>query len=116
MQQEQKKSLQKEIIQEHDEKTVRKKINMRRKGNPNFDNELQRAKFLVGEYFSAFDENDMYESDIKKQVMLSDYPELYVDIIKFEKWYKKNQELYFDMKEKINNPVERLIRIKKLFM
>jgi hypothetical protein len=99
-----------------DEKIFKKKYNEEKKKNPNFDFDLQRAKNILSQYFIAFDSNDNINQDLQKQSMLSDFPEMYVDVIKFEKWEKLNEDIYLQTKQKYENPVERLVYIKNKFI
>jgi hypothetical protein len=115
MNQEQKQNMRKEIKNEIEEKTIRKKIREKKKDNPNFEHELQRARYLLSAYFNAFDAQQGEIAEQKKQLIFSDFPEMYVDVIKFEQWYKKNIESYTMLKQQFENPVERLITIKKKY-
>ena len=113
MDQEQKQIIRKEVKNEIEEKTIRKTIQEKKKENPNFEHELQRAKYLLSDYFNAFDAEQVEIANQKKQLIFSDFPEMYVDVIKFEQWYKKNMDSYHIFKQQFENPVERLINIKK---
>ena len=115
MNQEQKQIIKKEVKDEFEDKKIRKKLSERKKNNPNFEHELQRAKFLLTEYFQDFDQNQSSEIEQKKQIIFSDFPEMYVDVIKFEQWVKINSETYDNLKHQFENPVERLITIKKRY-
>lgn len=95
---------------------MRKKIQEKKKEKPHFQQELQRARLMLASYFNAIDKHDLNEIDQKKQVILTDFPEMYVDVIRFESWYKNNRELYDSMKNRFENPVERLIEIKKKYL
>ena len=105
-------SIQKEIKESVKQQTMKITINEKQKQNPQFKQELQRARLLLTQYFDAFDEDDFSKTDQKKQLILSDFPEMYVDIIRFEQWYKTNANHYQSFQERIENPVERLIAIK----
>jgi hypothetical protein len=107
--------IKKEVEHNSKERSIRGQINKREKDNPNFKNELKRARLLLTQYFTSFDSSDHIGMDQKKQLILSDFPEMYVDIIRFENWYKENDNLYQSLKIQYENPVERLIAIKKEF-
>ena len=113
MNKEQKQSITKEVKYEMEGKIIRKKISEQKRKDPNFEHELQRAKFILTEYFSAFDQHQTSLKEQKKQLMFSDFPEMYVDVIKFEQWYNSNSQTYEIIKQQYKNPVERLITIKK---
>jgi hypothetical protein len=113
MQETQLHSIQKEMKQTYQEQTLRKKINERQKINPQFKQELQRARLLLTQYFDVFDQKDSTRIEQKKQLIFSDFPEMYVDIIRFEQWYKYNSDQYQTYQTRYENPVERLIAIKK---
>jgi hypothetical protein len=109
-------SIKKEVEQNTKERSIKRQINKQEKENPNFRNELKRARLLLTQYFASFDLNDLVGSDKKKQLILLDFPEMYVDIIKFENWYNENHILYKSLKTQYENPIERLIFIKKEFL
>jgi len=113
MNQEQKQNITKVVKGELEEKIIRKKISEQKKKDPNFEHELQRAKFILTEYFNAFDKHQTELKEQKKQLMFSDFPEMYVDVIKFEQWYTTNMQSYEMLRQQYDNPVERLITIKK---
>jgi hypothetical protein len=115
MEQEQETVIKKDVHKEIQEKKARKRLHEERKKNPEFENELKRAKHVLTMYFNAFDEQDSEALHRRKQLMLKEFPEMYVDVLKFESWYEKNQENYQRMKDRYENPVERLIRIKNMF-
>lgn len=116
MREDQEQTIVKDVKKDFEEKTIRKKLHEEKKKNPNFEFELHRAKFLLSEFFNAFDQEDFQISNEKKQHIFTDFPEMYVDIIKFEKWYHHNEQKYESIKEKYENPVERLIMIKKHYL
>ncbi|MBS3777868.1 MAG: hypothetical protein KGY50_01090 [Candidatus Thermoplasmatota archaeon] len=116
MEQEQETSIKKDVHKEIQDKKARKRLQEERKKNPEFENELIRARHVLTTYFNAFDTNDTEAIHRRKQLMLKEFPEMYVDVLKFETWYEKNQENYELMKDRYENPVERLIRIKNRFV
>jgi len=93
--------------------TARKTIQEKQKQNPQFKQELHRARLLLTQYFNAFDASDHENIELKKQLILTDFPEMYVDIIRFEQWEKNNTNHYQSYQGQYENPVERLIAIKK---
>lgn len=115
MHQEQKTAVEKEIETHYKRKIVEKRIDHERRKNPKFERELFRAKQLLKEYFTALDTGDLITTEKYKTQMLQDFPEMYVDVIKFEQWKKQNEYLYREMKEQYENVVERLVRIKQKF-
>ncbi len=115
MKQEQETIIKKDVHKEVQEKKARKRLQEERKKNPEFENELKRAKHVLTTYFNAFDEQDAEALHRRKQLMLKEFPEMYVDVLKFEGWYNHNKEQYERMKDRYDNPVERLIRIKNMF-
>ena len=115
MEQEQETNVKKDVQKEIQEKKARKRIQEERRKNPEFENELKRAKHVLTTYFNAFDSNEIDAIERKKKLMLKEFPEMYVDVLKFEEWYEKNKETYYRMKAHYENPVERLIRIKNMF-
>ncbi|MDG6217925.1 MAG: hypothetical protein QCI00_00600 [Candidatus Thermoplasmatota archaeon] len=108
-------TIKKDLHKEIKEKQTRKRLQEKRKKNPDFENELKRAKHILTIYFNAFDAEDSDAIHRRKQLMLKEFPEMYVDVLKFESWYEDNQEHYAQMKERYDNPVERLIHIKDRF-
>jgi len=115
MEQEQENIIKKDVHKEIQEKKAKKRLQEERKKNPEFENELKRARHVLTTYFSAFDTNNTDALHRRKQLMLREFPEMYVDVLKFETWYEHNRENYDRMKEQYENPVERLIRIKNMF-
>lgn len=115
MEHEQENIIKKDVHKELQEKKARKRLQEERKKNPEFENELKRARHILTTYFNAFDTNDTEALHRRKQLMLKEFPEMYVDVLKFETWYEKNQDNYELMKDRYENPVERLIRIKNRF-
>jgi hypothetical protein len=115
MEQEQETIIKKDVHKEIQEKQARKRLQEERKKNPEFENELKRAKHVLTTYFNALDEQDTDALHRRKQLMLKEFPEMYVDVLKFESWYDQNKEQYDRMKDLYENPVERLIRIKNLY-
>lgn len=115
MEEEQETVIKKDVYNEIQEKQARKRLQEERKKNPEFENELKRARHVLTTYFNAFDEQDTELVHRRKQLMLKEFPEMYVDVLKFETWHEKNLEQYERMKETYRNPVERLIRIKNMF-
>ena len=105
--------LEKQVKQSVKQQTARKTIQENQKQNPKFKQELLRARLLLTQYFNAFDKSDYEKTDLKKQLILSDFPEMYVDIIRFEQWEKSNPDYYQTFLAKYENPVERLIAIKQ---
>ena len=116
MQESQAQAIKRNIEQTIKEKNIRRRIEEKQRENPQFKQELQRARLLLTQYFSALDLNNSTEMDQKKQLILTDFPELYVDIVRFETWYKKNIDHYQIMKTQYKNPVERLIMIKNKYL
>lgn len=115
MEEEQETIIKKDVHKQIQEKQARKRLQEERKKNPEFENELKRARHMLTTYFNAFDEQDTETIHRRKQLMLKEFPEMYVDVLKFETWHDNNQEQYERMKETYENPVERLIRIKNMF-
>lgn len=115
MQESQVQTIKKDVEQTIKERNIRKKIDEKQKENPNFKQELQRARLILTQYFKSLDLNDTIEMDQKKQLILTDFPEMYVDIVRFETWYKKNNDIYQLIKTQYENPVERLIVIKNKY-
>ena len=109
-------TIKKDVEQNIKEKNIRKKIDEKQKEDPRFKQELQRARLILTQYFNALDLNDLIELDQKKQLILTDFPEMYVDVIRFETWYKKNIDTYHHIKAQYENPVERLIVIKNKYL
>ncbi|MBS3748339.1 MAG: hypothetical protein KGY65_00935 [Candidatus Thermoplasmatota archaeon] len=115
MEEEKETIIKKDVHKEIQDKKARKRLQEERKKNPEFENELKRAKHVLTAYFNAFDDNDTDALHRRKQLMLKEFPEMYVDVLKFEEWYEKNQLRYQRMKNHYDNPIERLIRIKNMF-
>ena len=115
MEDEQELIIKKDVHKEIQEKQARKRLQQERRNNPEFENELKRAKHMLTNYFNAFDDQNAEALHRRKQIMLKEFPEMYVDVIKFETWHEHNQNQYEIMKERYDNPVERLIRIKNMF-
>ncbi len=115
MEQEQVTIIKKDAYKEIQEKQAKKRLQQERRNNPDFENELKRAKHVLTFYFNAFDNQDTEALHRRKQLMLKEFPEMYVDVLKFETWFEQNQDLYEQMKQRYDNPVERLIRIKNMF-
>ena len=114
MEDEQETVIKKDIHKEIQEKQARKRLQQERRNNPQFENELKRAKHVLTTYFDAFDERDADALHRRKQLMLKEFPEMYVDVIKFETWHEHNQSQYEILRNQYDNPVERLIRIKNM--
>ena len=106
-------TIKKDVEQSIKERTIHKKIQEKQQQDPQFKQELQRARLLLTQYFELLDQHNPKDLDQKKQLILTDFPEMYVDIIRFETWYKNNIETYQTLKDTYENPVERLIMIKK---
>lgn len=115
MEKEQKTIIKKDVHKEIQEKKARKRLQEERKKNPEFENELKRARQVLTIYFSAFDSDNTEALKRRKQLMLHEFPEMYVDVLKFENWYEQNHDQYEQMKQRYENPVERLIHIKNQF-
>lgn len=113
MEKNQKEQIEKRVKKTINTKTARKTIQEKQKENPQFKQELHRARLLLSQYFNAFDSSDHEHTELKKQLILSDFPEMYVDIIRFEQWEQNNKNHYQSYIEKFENPVERLIAIKQ---
>ena len=107
------KIIQKDVKNLHKKQSIKKRLADEQKKNPQFTNELQRAKQLIQEYFNAFDSQDTQSVERQKQLMLKDFPELYIDVLKFEQWESKNKQRYFNLVSQYDNVVERLIKIKQ---
>jgi hypothetical protein len=110
------KSIEKDVKNFQKKQTLKKRLLEEQKKNPQFNHELQRAKQLLTEYFTAFDSSDTQITERQKQIMLKDFPELYVDVLKFEQWEKKNKQRYLTIRPQYDNVVERLIKIKQEFL
>ena len=106
-------TIKKDVEQSIKERTIQKKIQEKQQQDPQFKQELQRARLLLTQYFELLDQHNYEDLNQKKQLILTDFPEMYVDIIRFETWYKNNVETYQTLKDSYENPVERLIIIKK---
>lgn len=115
MEQEKETVIKKDVKKEFQEKKARKRLQEEKKKNPEFENELKRAKHVLTTYFNAFDADDAEALHRRKQLMLTEFPEMYVDVLKFEQWHEQNKDIYSQMKDQYENPVERLIRIKNMF-
>jgi hypothetical protein len=115
MQHEQESYIKKDVEKQFKERFIRRHIKEKQKEDPDFEHELMRAKQILMEYFNAFDSDDSLRSDQQKQHMFHDYPEMYVDVLKFETWKKQNPSHYETMKQHYENPVERLVKIKQQF-
>jgi hypothetical protein len=115
MEKEQETVIKKDVHKDIQEKKARKRLQEERKKNPEFENELKRAKHVLTIYFNAFDANDPDALHRRKQLMLREFPEMYVDVLKFESWYEHNQDQYERLRDRYENPVERLIHIKNMF-
>lgn len=115
MQESQVQTIKKDVEQTIKEKNIRKKIDEKQKENPKFKQELQRAHLILTQYFKSLDINDTRGMDQKKQLILTDFPEMYVDVVRFETWHKKNNDIYQLIKTQYENPVERLIVIKNKY-
>jgi hypothetical protein len=113
MEESQTEQIKKRVKQNLKNQTIQQTIQEKQKKDPQFKQELHRARLLLTQYFNAFDTDDMDTIDMKKQLILSDFPEMYVDIIKFEQWQTKNKDHYPTYQDKYENPVERLIAIKQ---
>ena len=115
IQEEQEKSIEKKVIRITQQKKLQDHYEKERKKNPNLDWDLERAKRILTKYFLAYETNDETAITREKSLLSKEFPDLYLDIIKFENWKIKNENDYQIMKEKYENPVERLIRIKSTF-
>lgn len=111
MKEEQKTEVEKAIELEYRRKIAERRIAEEKRKNPRFEQKLLQAKQLLKQYFNALDQNSSTEE--YKQKMLREFPELYIDISRFEQWKKDNEERYQILKENIYNPIERLIQIKR---
>ena len=76
-------TIKKDVEQNIKEESIRKKINEKQKEDPKFKQELQRARLILTQYFNALDYDDLIDLDQKKQLILTDFPEMYVDIVRF---------------------------------
>lgn len=115
MKDEQEVYIKKDVEKQFKEKHIRKHLKEKQKENPQFNHDLLRAKQVLLDYFAAFDSEDKPIADQQKQYMFHDFPEMYVDVVKFEKWEQQNTPLYKTMRENYENPVERLVKIKQQF-
>jgi hypothetical protein len=113
MEETQTEQIEKRVRQSVKKQTVKKTIQEKQKQNPGFKQELQRARLILTQYFNAFDTSDFETTNLHKQIILSDFPEMYVDIIRFEQWVKNNPNHYQMYQSQYENPVERLIAIKQ---
>lgn len=116
MEEQQKETIKKDIEKDLKQKTIKKHLSKEQKKNPQFTHELQRAKYILINYFNSFDSEDQMVIEKLKNRMLNEFPELYVDVLKFEQWQKENKLQYTAMKKQYENPVERLVRIKKHYL
>ncbi len=114
MREEEKNRVEREIRRDYQRRLAERKIAEERKKNPRFEQKLLRAKQLVKTYFDSLDNNNRSVMEECKQEMLREYPELYVDISRFENWLEENREGYEKLKIEFRNPVERLIQVKQL--
>ena len=113
MQEEQTTEIRKDVKKEITHQVFKKKITQEQKKDPRFSQKIQQAKQVFLDYFKAVDTMNESEMTDLKQIILADFPEMYVDIIKFEKWYATHHVLYEKLKKEYPNPVERLLKIKK---
>jgi len=113
MEETQTEQIEKRVRQSVKKQTVKKTIQEKQKQNPGFKQELQRARLILTQYFNAFDTSDFETTNLHKQIILSDFPEMYVDIIRFEQWVKNSPNHYQMYQSQYENPVERLIAIKQ---
>ncbi|RLF41783.1 MAG: hypothetical protein DRN12_02290 [Thermoplasmata archaeon] len=111
MLEEQKTEVEKAIELDYRRRIAEKRIAEEKRKDPKFEQKLLQAKQLLRQYFNALDQGLPVEN--YKQQMLKGFPELYIDISRFEEWKKNNEGMYKILKEEIHNPIERLIRIKK---
>ena len=116
MQQIQKTAIEKEIDAHHKRRLMEKQIATEQVKNPKFEKNLFKAKQTLEKYFNAFDIEDIPTAEHYKIQMLQQFPEMYVDVIKFEQWKKQNVHRYQEMKDTYDNVVERLIRIKNEYL
>jgi hypothetical protein len=116
IQDEQEKTIEKRVKKITQQKKLHNHYEKERKKNPNLEWDLERARRILTKYFLAMEQHDEIALERQKQVLLKEFPDLYLDIIKFEKWKETNESQYDLMKEKYENPVERLVRIKSTFL
>ena len=116
MEEQQKEFLKKDVKKELQQQSIKKHLSQKQKKNPQFTHELQRARQILTKYFNAFDNQDNETAEKHKQQMLKDFPEMYVDILKFERWESKHKQYYFTIRTQYDNVVERLVKIKKQYL
>ena len=115
MREEEKNRVEREIRRDYQRRLAERRLAEERKKNPRFEQKLLRAKQLVKNYFESLDNDERDIMDRCKQEMLKEYPELYVDISRFEDWLKDNEDRYERLRVEFRNPVERLLQVKRLF-
>ena len=113
MQEEQSTEIRKDVKKEITQQVLKKKITKEQRNDPRFSQKIQQAKQIFLDYFKAVDAMNDEDMAELKQIILADFPEMYVDIIKFEKWYTTHHVAYEKLKTQYVNPVERLLEIKK---
>jgi len=116
MGEQQKEFLKKDVKKELQQESIKKHISQKQRKNPQFTHELQRAKQILTTYFNAFDVQDKQTTEKQKQHMLKEFPEMYVDILKFEQWETKHRQYYFTIRQQYDNVIERLVKIKKQYL
>ncbi len=116
MEEQQKEFLKKDVKKELHQQSIKKHLSQKQKKDPQFTHELHRAKQVLTNYFNAFDSRDMETVEKQKQEMLKNFPEMYVDILKFEQWETKHRQYYFTIRQQYENVVERLVKIKKQYL
>ena len=116
MKEEEEKTVEKQVKEETQRKKIQQQLAQEKRKNPNFAWDLERAKRLLSTYFNHYDKGNIEEAERQKQILLQEFSDLYLDIVRFERWRQDHEEDYILMKEKYTNPVERLVRIKTDFL
>jgi len=112
MKEEEGKTVEKQVKEETQRKKIQQQFAQEKRKNPNFEWDLERAKRLLSMYFTHYDKGDIEEAERQKQILLQEFSDLYLDVVRFERWRHDHEKDYMLMKERYANPVERLVRIK----
>ena len=116
MKEEEGKTVEKQVKEETQRKKIQQQLAQEKRKNPNFAWDLERAKRLLSIYFNHYDDGNIEEAERQKQILLQEFSDLYLDVVRFERWRQDHEEDYILMKDKYTNPVERLVRIKTDFL
>jgi hypothetical protein len=116
MNEEEAKTVGKKVKEEVQRKKIQKQLVQEKRKNPNLEWDLERAKRLLGAYFTHYDSKNIEEAERQKQILLQEFSDLYLDVVRFERWRQDHEDDYRLMREKYKDPVERLIRIKTDFL